>query len=62
MPDVIKNPLQIRIPLSKDDGDPSPSMPCIRRIQSENGLEKEEEPHTFTRSNSAPVYLCNREK
>jgi hypothetical protein len=61
MPDVIKKPLQIRIPLSKDDEDPSPSMPCIRRIQSENELEKGDDPYTFTRSDSAPAFY-NRDK
>jgi hypothetical protein len=61
MPDVIKKPLQIRIPLSKGDDDPSPSMPCIRRIQSENELEKGDDPHTFTRSDSAPAFY-NRDK
>lgn len=56
MPELTKKPLQIRIPLSKDDGDPSP-LPCIRRIQSENELKKEDEPCTFSRSQSAPVCL-----
>jgi hypothetical protein len=64
MPEVQKKILKIRIPITNHECD-EPASPRIHRIERTTSHEsalsdlEKQDPHTFTRANSAPIRLTS---